>query len=933
MILTKDILAPGKRLLIAGAPAGHDAVVIGEIARNAGRCVVVIAQDDVRLAGLAEALAFFAPDIERLEFPAWDCLPYDRVSPNPEIVGQRIDTLSRLSSGMANQPCILLTTVSAALQRVPPATEVAGRAIVIRRGDRLDPANLVEQLTHLGFARVETVADRGDYAVRGGIVDLFPPRYDEPLRLDFFGDEVDGIRTFDVASQRTIARLESCTLLPVSEVVLDDETIKRFRVSYRSLAATNAADDPMYGAVSAGQRYAGLEHWLPLFYERLQTIFDYVPDAPVILDERAEEARDRRLAMIAEYYAARRELGVGRFSDAAIAYNPVPIDRLFLDAADWETALARHGVGVLSPFLAPAQADRVIDAGGRVGLDFTEARRRPDLNVFDALAQRIGEHQEAGQRVLIAAVSRGSRDRLAAVLREHKIANVKQIEGWGEARKLDKRAIALAILALDRGFVTQDLAVIGEQDILGERMVRRGARRSRPENFLIEASSLSPGDLVVHIDHGIGRYDGLEAVSVDGAPHDCLRIFYADGDRLYLPVENIEMIGRFGSDSEGIVLDRLGGAGWQARKARMKQRLREMAAELIRIAAARAVREAPSLTPPEGLFDEFCARFPWSETEDQARAIGDVLEDLGSGRPADRLICGDVGFGKTEVALRAAFITAMDGRQVAVVVPTTLLCRQHFRTFSDRFAGLPIRIGELSRLVTAKDAKQAKAGLADGTIDIVIGTHALLAKDVKFRDLGLLIVDEEQHFGVAHKERLKKLKADVHVLTLTATPIPRTLQMALSGVREMSLIATPPIDRLAVRTFVLEFDPVVIREAILREHARGGQTFYVCPRIEDLDEMRDRLAKLVPEVSVIMAHGRMPPRELEAAVGSFYERAHNVLLSTNIIESGLDLPAVNTIVIHRADMFGLAQLYQLRGRVGGARCAHTPISPCRRDAS
>ena len=428
------------------------------------------------------------------------------------------------------------------------------------------------------------------------------------------------------------------------------------------------------------------------------------------------------------------------------------------------------------------------------------------------------------------------------------------------------------MLALDRGFVTQDLAVIAEQDILGERMVRRGARRSRPENFLIEASSLSPGDLVVHIDHGIGRYDGLEAVSVDGAPHDCLRIFYADGDRLYLPVENIEMIGRFGSDSEGVVLDRLGGAGWQARKARMKQRLREMAAELIRIAAARAVREAPSLTPPRGPVRRVLRPLSLVETDDQARAIGDVLEDLGSGRPADRLICGDVGFGKTEVALRAAFITAIDGRQVAVVVPTTLLCRQHFRTFSDRFAGFPIRIGELSRLNTAKDAKQVKAGLADGTIDIVIGTHALLAKDVKFRDLGLLIVDEEQHFGVAHKERLKKLKTDVHVLTLTATPIPRTLQMALSGVREMSLIATPPIDRLAVRTFVLEYDPVVIREAILREHARGGQSFYVCPRIEDLDEMRDRLTKLVPEVSVIMAHGRMPARELEAAVGPFYER-------------------------------------------------------------
>ena len=889
--------------------------MVARIASGLGRSVVVVAGDDVRLTQLAETLAFFAPEIEQLEFPAWDCLPYDRVSPNAEIVSRRVDTLSRLALGGTEHPRILLTTVAATLQRVPPPDEIAGRVVAVRRGDRLDPTQLVERLIHLGYARAETVADRGDYAIRGGIVDVFPPRYAEPLRIDFFGDEIDGIRSFDVATQRTTDRMDACTLLPVSEVLLDEATIKRFRIDYRALAGARAADDPMYAAVSGGHRYQGLEHWLPLFYERLATIFDYLPEAPVILEQQAEEARDQRLAMIAEYYAARREMGAGRFAEASMAYNPVPVERFFLDRDAWEEALAARPVGVLSPFVAP-EAVGAIDAGGRPGLDFAEARRRADVNVFDELKARVARHHRARQRVLIAAVSRGSRDRLATVLKEHKLGGIVPVQGWPEAQGLQPRAVALAVLALDSGFVTDDLAVIAEQDILGDRMVRRGVRRARAENFLIEASSLSPGDLVVHIDHGIGRYDALEAVSVDGAPHDCLRILYADGDRLFLPVENIEMIGRFGSESEGIVLDRLGGAAWQARRARMKQRLREMAAELIRIAAARAVREAPALAPPEGLFDEFCARFPWTETDDQARAIGDVLEDFGSGRPTDRLICGDVGFGKTEVALRAAFVTAIDGRQVAVVVPTTLLCRQHFRTFSERFQGFPIRIAELSRLVSAKDVKATKAGIADGTTDIVIGTHALVAKDIRFRDLGLLIVDEEQHFGVAHKERLKQLKTDVHVLTLTATPIPRTLQMALSGVREMSLIATPPVDRLAVRTFVLEYDPVVIREAILREHARGGQTFYVCPRIEDLEEMREALARLVPEVSVIMAHGRMAARELEAAVGAFYERAHNVLLSTNIIESGLDLPSVNTIVIHRADMFGLSQLYQLRGRVG-----------------
>ncbi|MBL8666442.1 MAG: transcription-repair coupling factor [Rhodospirillales bacterium] len=881
----------------------------------------MVCTDDGRMAQLADALIFFAPEIERIELPAWDCLPFDRVSPHAEVASRRIDALVRLGTAVAaeaerKKPRILLTTVSAALQKVPAAAELAERALTLRRGDRLEPEDLVARLVNLGYSRVETVADRGDYAVRGGIIDLFPPRAAEPLRLDFFGDEVDGIRSFDVASQRTIAKLDSCTLLPVSEVLLDAGSIERFRIGYRSLAGIKAADDPLYAAVSAGQRYPGLEHWLPLFWTRLVSVFDYAPGAPVVLDQQVDETLQRRLATVADYYAARRDAGAGRFGDASTPYHPVPPETLFLTPDHWARALSARGVGVLSPFVAPEDGGVVIDAGGRIGVDFAEARSRPNVNVFDALATRIGEHQRAGQRVLLAAVSRGSRDRLATVLREHKLAGLEPVDGWKAAQDLKLKATALAVLPLERGFTTPDLAVIAEQDILGEKMVRRGLRRARAENFLMEASSLSPGDLVVHIDHGIGRYDALEAVSVDGAPHDCLRLLYADNDRLYLPVENIEMIGRFGSEGDGVVLDKLGGAAWQARKARMKERLKAMAGELIRTAAARAVRAAPNLAPPEGLFDEFCARFPWTETEDQARAIFDVLDDLGSGRPTDRLICGDVGFGKTEVALRAAFVTAIDGRQVAVVVPTTLLCRQHYRTFAERLQGFPLRVAELSRLVTAKEVKAAKAGLKDGTIDVIVGTHALLAKDIAFRDLGLLIIDEEQHFGVAHKERLKKLKTDVHVLTLSATPIPRTLQLALSGVREMSLIATPPVDRLAVRTFVLEYDRVVIREAILREKARGGQTFYVCPRIEDLDEVRARLADLVPEVSVITAHGRMAARELEAAVGAFYERRSDVLLSTNIIESGLDLPSVNTIVIHRADMFGLAGLYQLRGRVG-----------------
>ena len=474
----------------------------------------------------------------------------------------------------------------------------------------------------------------------------------------------------------------------------------------------------------------------------------------------------------------------------------------------------------------------------------------------------------------------------------------------------------VALLGLERGFITDDLAVCAEQDLLGERIARPPRRKKRADQFIADATGIEVGDLLVHQDHGIGRYDGLETLTVSGAPHDCLKMLYLGDDKLFVPVENIEVLSRFGSEGAGVALDKLGGASWQSRKAKAKQKIADMASQLIRVAAERRTREADSFAPPEGAWDEFCARFPFVETEDQSRAIADVLEDFAAGRPMDRLVCGDVGFGKTEVALRAAFVAAMGGTQVAVVVPTTLLSRQHFRTFSARFEGLPIKVAQLSRMVTAKEAALVRAGVADGTINIVVGTHALLAKSIEFAELGLVIVDEEQHFGVAHKERLKSLKTDVHVLTLTATPIPRTLQLALTGVREMSIIATPPTDRLAVRTFIMPWDPVVLREAVQRERFRGGQIFCVVPRLEDMPKVSERLREIVPEARIIEAHGRLTPVELERVMTEFGDAKHDILLSTNIVESGLDMPAVNTLLIHRADMFGLAQLYQLRGRVG-----------------
>jgi transcription-repair coupling factor (superfamily II helicase) len=515
--------------------------------------------------------------------------------------------------------------------------------------------------------------------------------------------------------------------------------------------------------------------------------------------------------------------------------------------------------------------------------------------------------------------SAGSRERMEHVLAEHGLFNLANVASWPDAQALPRPQVALAVLGLDSGFVTADLALITEEDILGERLIRPRRASKRAENFIAEVTSLSAGDVVVHVDHGIGRFVGLRAIEAAGAPHDCLEIHYAGGDKLFLPVENIELLSRYGSEEAGVELDRLGSTAWQARKSRLKNRIREIAGELIKVAAERQLREAPRLTVEPGLYDEFAARFPYDETDDQQAAISAVLEDLASGRPMDRLICGDVGFGKTEVALRAAFVAAMNGKQVAVVVPTTLLARQHFKTFSERMRGYPLNVAQASRLVSTAELAKTKKGLTEGGIDIVIGTHALLGKTIKLKDIGLIVVDEEQHFGVAHKEKLKQLRSEVHVLTLTATPIPRTLQLALSSVREMSIIATPPVDRLAVRTFVSPFDPIVVREALLRERYRGGQCFYVCPRIEDLADSKAFLDKTVPEVRVAVAHGQMPSGVLEDVMTAFYDGKFDVLLSTSIVESGLDIPTANTLIVHRADMFGLAQIYQLRGRVGRSK--------------
>ena len=554
----------------------------------------------------------------------------------------------------------------------------------------------------------------------------------------------------------------------------------------------------------------------------------------------------------------------------------------------------------------------------RSARDFAPERAKGG-NVYEAVAAHLKEVGRAKRRPLIAAYSEGSRTRIASILGEAGLDAV-AVDSWQEAlAKAKNGKPAAMVLPLETGFANDDLELLSEADILGDRLVRRRRKKKDSDAFLAELSALGRGDLVVHVEHGIGKYLGLEPIAVGKSQHDCVILEYAGGDKLYIPVENIDVLSRYGSSEEAVTLDRLGGEAWQRRRSKLKERIRAIAGELMEVAARRALKKAPVLEAEEASFGPFVDRFPWHETDDQDAAIADVLRDLESGRPMDRLICGDVGFGKTEVALRAAFVAAMQGLQVAMVAPTTLLARQHYTNFTERFAGFPLKVGRLSRLVPPKEAKETRDALADGTMDIVIGTHAILSKSTKFKDLGLVIVDEEQRFGVTHKEKLKQLRADVHMLTLTATPIPRTLQMAMTGLRELSTIQTPPVDRLAVRTYVMEWDAVVMREALLREHHRGGRSFIVVPRIADLEALEEWLRDHVPELKAVTAHGQMSPTQVEERMSAFYEGKFDVLLSTTIVESGLDIPSANTIIIHRADRFGLAQLYQLRGRVGRAK--------------
>jgi len=897
---------------LSGAPDGFDANILSNFITEKQKSIIFVARDDKRLDLMRKSLWFFSPNIPILDFPSWDCLPYDRVSPNADVSSARMATLAALSSGF-EAPIVLLTTLNAITQYIPNRTIVSNNSFVAIVGRTINVKELRAYFSKMGFVQTPTVTEPGDYAIRGGIIDVFPPGEIGPVRMDLFGDELESARRFDPVTQRTVENLDRIEFAPVSEVILDDVSINRFRNNYRKEFGSAGLDDPLYEAISAGRKHQGYEHWAPYFHDGMETIFDHLPNAVIFMDENIERIHTSRWDGINDQYEARLE-ALNSKNRLETVYKPIKPELFYVSPDDLFDLLNNREQRKFIVLPQPTGPNS-LDMRARIGRNFAPERQNEELGLFEEFAKHIIEKRKTTS-VIIASMSLGARERLYGLLQDQGLSGMVNIKTWKDINQAIG-SISLAVWHLEHGFEAPGLTIISEQDVLGELIIRKTNKKRRAKDFLTEASSLSVGDLVVHVDHGVGRYRRLETVKAAGAPHDCLLLEYANNDRLYLPVENVELLSRYGHETG--LLDRLGGSAWQAKKAKLKERIREMADKLLRIAAERSLRKSEILEVSPDKWNAFCARFPYVETDDQLNAIEDVVSDMSSGKPMDRLICGDVGFGKTEVALRAAFIAASAGTQAAIIAPTTLLARQHFKSFEERFRGTGIRVKQLSRFVTTSQMKKNREALRDGAVEIIIGTHALLAKDIKFANLGLLIIDEEQKFGVGHKERLKQLRSDIHVLTLTATPIPRTLQLSLSGVRELSVIGTPPIDRLAIRTYVSEFDTVTLREALLREHYRGGQSFFVVPRISDLPEIEAFIEEQVPEINHVVAHGQMPAGELDERMNAFYDGKFGILVATTIVESGLDIPTANTIIIHRADMFGLSQLYQIRGRVGRSK--------------
>ncbi|AGG88430.1 transcription-repair coupling factor [Rhodanobacter denitrificans] len=880
------------------------ALLLAEAARAHGGLLVVVARDTQRAQALEAELKIFAGGLPVLHFPDWETLPYDVFSPHPEIVSQRVATLYRLPGVKRG---VLVVPVATLMQRIAPHSHITGSGLVLAKGQKLDLAGEQRRLEASGYRHVPQVAEPGDFAVRGALLDIFPMGTAEPYRIELFDDEVESIRSFDPETQRSQQPVDRVELLPAREFPLTEEAAKEFRGNLRERFPIDVRRCPLYQDMKEGVTPGGIEYYLPLFFAQTATLFDYLADdALFVLGEGAGEAADQFWAQTAERYDQRAH---------DIERPVLPPAELYLPPEQLRERLnKRLRVEVVEP-----GHEHAVDTGTQPAPELPLNRKgeEPGTSLRHFLASYPG-------RVLIAADSAGRREALVETLAG---AGMKpdNVDGWTSFLAEDAQRFAITIASLEQGFALTKpaITVLTERELYGERVRsererkrRRGTARD-PEAIIRDLTELTPGAPIVHVDHGVGRYQGLVSMDVGGMDGEFLTIEYARGDKLYVPVAQLGLVSRYsGTAPELAPLHSLGGDAWERARKKAAEKVRDVAAELLAIYAQRQARGGESLPIDRQLVEEFGSSFPFEETPDQESAIEAVLDDLAAPRAMDRVICGDVGFGKTEVALRAAFATATAGKQVAVLVPTTLLAQQHYRNFADRFADWPVRVDVLSRFKSAKEVNEALKRLADGQIDVIVGTHKLLQPDVKFKNLGLVIVDEEQRFGVRQKEQLKKLRAEVDLLTMTATPIPRTLNMAMAGLRDLSLIATPPAHRTAVRTFISAWDPATIREALQRELSRGGQVYFLHNEVQSIERTVRELEELVPDARIRIAHGQMPERELEGVMADFHRQRFNVLVCTTIIETGIDIPTANTIIIDRADRFGLAQLHQLRGRVG-----------------
>jgi len=882
-------------------PGAALSLAIAEAASNAKRFTLLLTADSQSAERLQEELAFFAPGLPVLHFPDWETLPYDIFSPHQDIVSQRISALYQLPELSHG---VLVVPITTALHRLAPKRFLLGSSLVLDVGQKLDVEQMRLRLEAAGYRCVDTVYEHGEFAVRGALIDLFPMGSPLPYRIDLFDDEIETLRTFDPENQRSIDKVESIRLLPAREFPLKKEAVTGFRARFRERFDVDFRRCPIYQDLSTGITPAGIEYYLPLFYEETATLFDYLPeDSQVFSLPGIEQAAEQFWSDVRNRYEERR----------VDPERPLlPPAELFMPVEDCFARLK------LWPRVVASQQD--VEPG--IGRERFNAQALPELAIESKASEPLGKLRQFLEsypgRVLFTAESAGRREVLLELLARLKL-RPQEVDGWTDFLASDQR-LAITIAPLDEGLQLDDVALVAESPLFGQRVMQRRRReksRDGGENVIKNLTELREGSPVVHIDHGVGRYQGLTTLEIEGQAQEFLLLQYAEDAKLYVPVASLHLIARYtGSDDALAPLHRLGSETWQKAKRKAAEQVRDVAAELLDIYARRAAREGYAFKDPQVDYETFAAGFPFEETPDQQAAIDAVREDLLSAKPMDRLVCGDVGFGKTEVAMRAAFIAVHGGRQVGVLVPTTLLAQQHYNSFRDRFADWPVRVEVMSRFKSAKEVQNAIAELAEGKIDILIGTHKLLQDDVKFSNLGLVIIDEEHRFGVRQKEQLKALRSEVDILTLTATPIPRTLNMSIAGMRDLSIIATPPARRLSVRTFVMEQQNTVIKEALLRELLRGGQVYYLHNDVKTIEKCAADLQALVPEARVAIGHGQMRERDLEQVMSDFYHKRFNVLVASTIIETGIDVPSANTIIIERADKFGLAQLHQLRGRVG-----------------